>query len=116
VLKDSKSLKNQRNFVDGKCLCDPDKWIVGYRDVIYPQRYFGERVFQQPRLLAKIVCRVFCDQLKDHRLRSICHRCADCQLGEIPRADPDNCEGMVVDGESAAPTGGFTILPTSQGA
>jgi hypothetical protein len=51
--------QNQRNFVDGKCLCDPDKWFVGHRDVIYSLRHFGDWVFQQPRLLAKIVCRAF---------------------------------------------------------
>jgi hypothetical protein len=65
MLKDSKSLKNQRNFVDGKCLGDPDKWFVGHRDAIYSQRYFGERVLQQPRLFAKFVCRVLSDQFKD---------------------------------------------------
>jgi hypothetical protein len=71
MLKDSKSLKNQRNFVDGKCLGDPDKWFVGHRDVIYSQRYFGERVFQQPWLFAEIVCRALSDQFKDHRLPAI---------------------------------------------
>jgi hypothetical protein len=71
MLKDSKSLKNQRDFVDGKCPGDPDKWFVGHRDVIYSQRYFGERVFQQPRLIAKTVCRVLSEQFKDHRLPAI---------------------------------------------
>src|SRR5208282_4000089 len=56
LLKNSVSAPNKQNLGDRKCLGDLRKSLVGLPDAISFLRISREGVFQQPRLVATVIC------------------------------------------------------------